>query len=322
MENNFFKSDKTSAPLTAMDVHNFLLKNSPEYRSQDYFSQKDALLEEAQKTKKLRKTDPIAAMVQGAEESNLPIDNLLGEATSFLLGNNIPETVVGASLGLGLGRLAQKGIGRVVTNIVQPQSYDLISKKEFIENAGGWRAALKAVIEDEPLWAPHNMQKQINNDIGNWYNADQIQEEFEFLQKRDTPYRLQFGLKPRYAEKYYDINPDGSLSLKVGAENKKLDYSINDNPMVNELREAEILHDGYTRNSVMGDYDHKIGSTKTGMAYIDYYDKWDFGLNPNESLIAKRGNGELNLKETGINLLRSLMDKITNDVEIKGRITY
>lgn len=144
-----------------------------------------------------------------------------------------------------MDKAVRPGIGKVVTNIAEPFSYDLKSKIDLIKQTPVKEIA-KTVIKDKPLF-----KQDIVSEI------------------RDLPYRKGFGLKARQASNAYVQNPDGSYSL-----NPKDPQGLS---MIKEMITSLDNHGHSSFGGYNFNYDPKT-------AKIKYYDKWDFGLNPGEKV--------------------------------------
>jgi hypothetical protein len=188
---------------------------------------------------------------------------------SWLL-NSRPVTSLAKGL---MDKAIRPAIGRVVTNTIDPFSYDLKAKLQAIKaNPGG---AIKSVIQDKPL-VPQD----------------------SWSESRDTPFRQMFGLKPRTGLDIYKNNPDGSLSF-----NQNTPGGLNNLKEVAQWAETN-------GHSTMGGFG-KSYNPNTGQ--MQYFDKWDLGLN----------HGEVINKHQAIpNLARWFMDKVTKVPVIKGNLDF
>lgn len=294
------------------------MRISPEYRAQYYFAQKDQAINDALEKKKRSKTDPIAAIVNGAENDPTPFGQMAGEIVKFLVGNNIPEAVVGTSLGIGVGRLAKLGIGRVATNVWYPRGYHLGEKFEDVT----LKDALRAIRDDEALWSPANQGKrhlERQKEMGGVYNLldkNDLYDDAGIL--RDTPYRMMFGLEPRYGTELYEHNPDGTIRFSHLGENvRRVTYpgvsddmgfgNVTDNPLIEHIRWSGPSE----YHPVMGQYNDKSIPLKDG-DMISYHDVWDFGLNSGETIFNHPENSP------ATQAARYVMSLITDPVTIQG----
>jgi hypothetical protein len=417
-----FLAQSAPASTTYVDIANVAEKAKKRRESEA------AIAKEADYYRKVRELNGLrargtspAAMWQGA-------NNLAGD----LIGNSPKETMENAVLAAVpaqqiltkvAGPLARKGVGRVVTNVVNPFGYDFEEKLRSLVRSR--RSIIKSIADDVPLWADETRHTPA--------------EIMDRLRQRDTPYRMQFGLKPRYDAELYAKNADGSLRFNdasvemaettgkpaMSADVKPRAFATRtyDNPLIEHIRESvdselsgkitraqlsgegdmmrrrdfidrmmqdpavnqsyksvlqeeerailESLDNPFRRkmgiandlmsgdkpiilteqnyHPVMGAYNSSINPAKR---IIQYDDKWDFALNPGESVIPQNAEKEAwdkmneayappdgsffgkhpyvralftdpNTRSESLqNLARYLMDKITLPVEIKGAIRY
>lgn len=149
----------------------------------------------------------------------------------------------------------RKGVGRVVTNLLEPDVYE--NKLPELLNKLRTRAGLKAVIQDQPLYtsAP-------------------------FFKASEVPYREIFGLEPRYATEQYQTIDRGKKGTRLTFDLDQYDNTediLHDIALLDESGDARSLGNEPT----MGNYTIRNAETPGTYEYLDY---WDFGLHGDESL--------------------------------------
>lgn len=228
------------------------------------------------------------------------------KATGELIDAPSPADLLAAPLGHaavdavklagGLSRTAlQKAVGRVATNTIVPIDYGWKAKLDYLKEFTPKQVA-RAIIDDRALWASKE-----NPGAFTQYELK--------AQLRDTPYRMQFGLEPRYSKAKFAKNPDGSIRFSEAYDRTKIQNSAN---LIDWDPEDGSIARVYNYHDVMGDFkwtpDKRVFANDSYDMGGRYYDKWDFALNPGEKL------------NTPNNFLRYAMDKLTNTVEIKGTV--
>ncbi|MFH2028569.1 MAG: hypothetical protein ABIJ08_05495 [Nanoarchaeota archaeon] len=229
-----------------------------------------------EKKKKREGIEAIEAYKKSQEISNAvpPYEYLMG-----------PLNPLGAKVGSLLRGVVQRGVGRVVTNVLPPVGYTnkLNQLANAFSNKKNIKKSIRAIIDDKPSY------------IGLESEYEREYRPLNIMKARDLPYRKMFGLEPRYDADQYVKNADGSYSF--------------DNEYKARLEEN---YKWYKKryDEVMGDFD----SQDMGDSTYNYYDKWDFAINKGEK-------GTMFVPTTGATgFLRRFIDTITDPVTIKGQI--
>ena len=194
------------------------------------------------------------------------LDKMIGNVVSGKNSRTFPTEYVmpsvnplGAKIGSLIREGIQKGVGRVVTNIMPPMGYT-DKFDEFITafNKKNIQKSIRAIIDDKPSYLDPKFEKSHN--------------QRDYLKARDLPYRKMFGLEPRYDTDQYAKNADGS-------------YSFTDRLKANLKKSQDWYEKMRWYNEVMGRFD----SEYIGDSTFSYRDKWDFGLNKGETVFRNGG---------------------------------
>ena len=221
---------------------------------------------------------------------------------------------------------ARKGIGRVVTNVVEPFGY---SPRVGASQARAMakhepREAIGKLVRDEPLYSRGD-------------TAFRRQGE----QAREVAYREMFDLEPRLGKSQLRQTGPKQYALRdVGVETSSYGKSTK-YPSARKVVEQQIeeglmstSHEWQHGHTVMGGYDVVYrGKTSAGKLKFDYTDVWDFKMNPGErkefmqrifgkgdDMVAGYAEGMSRTSATVAWLGREILDKDTKPVTFKGRI--
>lgn len=213
-----------------------------------------------------------------------------GEALSDTAGNAFTGAGLGGVLGRFGPRLASKGVGRVLTNLSEPRSYETDSKFNLLKQLKA-KDIFKAVWSDKPVYKATKL-----DGIGSHgaYSA------------REVPYRMMFGLQPRAFRNFFRQEVKDPRTLHYNTENpaaskelgqigRETDFARKLNG-VKEVDQSPIL----------------LGSqTVPGNVHVNadgsFKDVWDLGLHPGEKLDSKG------------KILRALVHMFSDPVTIKGK---
>ena len=194
------------------------------------------------------------------------LDKMIGNVVSGKNSRTFPTEYVmpsvnplGAKIGSLIREWIQKGVGRVVTNILSPVGYsDKFDKFITAFNKKNIQKSIRAIIDDKPSYLDPKSEK-----------SDYL---MHLLKARDLPYRKMFGLEPRYDTDQYVKNVDGSYSFTDRLKTR-----------LKESQDWNVKTKWY--DEVMSSFD----SGYIGDSTFSYRDKWDFGLNKGETVFSKGG---------------------------------
>lgn len=179
--------------------------------------------------------------------------------------------------------LIGRGIGRVVTNLVEPYGYGVMDKLKRVKSQGLMNN-LKAVVDDRPAY-------KLNPD----------------LSVRNLPYRRMFGL-PAHREGLGNYTKNGPGSFRLSGRKYESRNALEDVAMVSRPapEELPLPKEGIPfvsrENPAMAGYDGRMMPGDR----TEYTDRWDFDLHPHEKVNSVSA------------LLRSAMSKVTKPVMIEG----
>jgi len=194
----------------------------------------------------------------------------------------------GAGLGAAGGRwlpgLAQKGVGRVVTNLFDPYIYTFDDK---LRNVGA-KDMVKAIWQDKPLWMRAGEDGYDLKSTG--------------VKARAQLYREMFNLKP------WDWSEGALKNVSKGVHK----FNPSDPAAMAEIKDIAQQAQRFTPNRAKGK-SQLLHSGTLGHFHAkpsgDYEDVWDVGLNPNEKLDSLE------------HLARGLIDPWTNPSKVVGKTT-
>jgi hypothetical protein len=202
----------------------------------------------------------------------------------------------------------QQLIGRILTNLIKPESYDLASHIKRLKRVGV-KKAIKAVIDDKPIYSPS-------------------------LPGREQYWRQSFNLPARSGRRSKDAK---ALRVFTDKKGKVTHHSLDPNSMamrevavdagaklklVSDKKLPEVTHTvpnpGY--NSLMGGYKLDI-DVKKGKA--KYSDTWDFAINKGESLKSYLGENRYSkpIKETKVTKFLDKVIQKTETLKSNGKFT-
>lgn len=157
----------------------------------------------------------------------------------------------------GLGDMAMRGVGRVMTNLVRPQNYTTGEKFKAIAKAGPLNS-IRAVVKDRPI-----------------YPVD------ELTRARELPYRRMFGL------------PSRKFGLGVFTKNEPGSFRFNARRGEGAMSVDDIFHDSSGKAGPFTGKQHLVMGTYAGTAKpgsVGYRDVWDMALNKGESAMFSGAN--------------------------------
>lgn len=216
-------------------------------------------------------------------------------------GHKMKGALEGAVGGGLFGRfapgLAQKGMGRILTNLVEPRSYETAEK---IKKLKGYKIMdmIKAVVKDKPIYEAAKFPNEVTT--RGPYSA------------REVPYRMGFGLKPRAFRKFFTADPTekGVLhynpkSREAQSELKSMARDITGNSMIDPNTGAvpKGNADGsqlVQSRGVPGNFHVKPDGS--------FEDNWDFALHPREKI------------DSLGNFARAFVNMFTSPVKTKGKL--
>jgi len=208
---------------------------------------------------------------------------------------------LGGAVGGGLfGRfapgMAQRGMGRILTNLVEPRSYETAEK---IKKLKGYKIMdmIKAVVKDKPIYEAAKFPNEVTT--RGPYSA------------REVPYRMGFGLKPRAFRKFFTADPTEKGVLHYNPKSREAQSELKS--MVRDIRQPMTdIHTGeipkgnadgsqlVSSRGVPGNFHVKPDGT--------FEDNWDFGLHPHEKIDSLGSFG------------RAFVNMFTSPVKLKGKL--
>ena len=183
------------------------------------------------------------------------------------------EDIIDMATGSGSAlKLLRPAVGKVVTNLVKPQSYSAKQKLDMIKDyykEHGLKGLIKSVVKDEPIYElPPNTAP------------------------REVPYRQMFDLPPRHSKPAYSnidelIKRDKSGSFDIVNKTSFNPNTVMGNRQLTQAKAEMLLPSGIPQGTkahgVMGDFGHKGDK---------YWDTWNFDWNPGEiKELLKAGKG-------------------------------
>lgn len=283
---------------------------------------------------KVVQAPPAAILEKGESESLLSKvgRSKTGKFAEFML----LESPVTPFEGVAAAKLAREGVkrglGRVMTNLVPTQSYDLGRNIQRIKEYG-LKKSVKSVLDDLPVWVD-----AYHGEDDFWLHAARGADE--------VPYRMMFGLKPRVkVSDYFDIRLDKRtgkpylvpLHQKAGNTTETLTRSAEEIttavPSDRNLRHSATMEipekpakgevwSGIpsTSDNLMGDFYMRVkqpSKPNRGHVYDVYYeDLWDLGLDPKERTL------EHFKREPLLSTIRAGIGLFSDPLMIKGRAKY
>ena len=217
-------------------------------------------------------------------------------------------------------KLLRPAVGRIVTNLVKPQSYSVKQKLDAIKDAYLTAAGPpRGAPSDGPVKAKYPL-KGIYGLLKKIIKDEPIYELSPNTAPREVPYRQMFDLPPRHSKPAYSnidelIKRDKSGSFDIVNKTSFNPNTVMGNRQLTQAKAEMLLPSGIPQGTkahgVLGDFGHKGDK---------YWDTWNFDWNPGEiKELLKAGKG-LSKDTIGSLLLRQLASSITNPMMIKGRI--
>lgn len=223
----------------------------------------------------------------------------------------VAGATIGAGTGYGLSRIAPqassqanhfladnlllKPLGRVVTNLSTPESYDH-KVSEVVGNLkkSPWQS-LKAVFSDRPIWLSESTPQNSNAVL------------------RDAPFRQMYGLPSRGIGPVYPRNQNGTYGVNdVVEEDLKSGLTRALSPIQNASSDAITINppeepDGkiLLKNNLLGNV--LMTPIIRGKAY-SFKDRWDISLDKDDKL------------NSASNILRHVISKINHPVTFEGAV--
>jgi hypothetical protein len=177
--------------------------------------------------------------------------------------------------------LIGRGIGRVLTNIVEPYGYSVMDKLRRVKNQGLVNN-IKAVVNDTPA--------------------------YQVVLGRDLPYRRMFGLPAHKGGLgYYTKNAPGSFRFRGNSRKSDIYLSGVADDGLAAARAGTPAGGSFhgKDHTVMAGYDGKLGPDDM----VQYRDRWDVDLHPGERPLDDHRT-----------MARWAMSKITKPITIEGQV--
>ena len=226
------------------------------------------------------------------------------------LNDTMFDMAMGSSSAL---KLLRPAVGRVVTNLVRPVSYNVkqkldIIKDAYLEAAGpvkghphsGLYGKNYKVKAKHPLKGLKGLLKSIIDDKPIYKDAQSL----DYI-AREVPYRAMFDLKPRFGKAAYSNIDDFIKQNRSGSFDIVNEVSFNPNTVIgkknlmNVVDEVEFPNPTSWANALkrrkwgpgrahitMGDFlaKRRRDLPSGEVTGLDYKDVWDFGINKGEGL--------------------------------------
>ena len=214
-----------------------------------------------------------------------------------IVGNVLSGAAKGGLGGAILGRYGpqamQKGLGRVMTNVVDPYGYDISAHANAIAKDGPMNL-LKAIVKDEPMAHLKEENGLFNSGI-----RHQLNREAWGLKPRGESLGglIQTGVREN-GSGIYEFNPgDSRGAMNLDDVKKNMLDSVKKYNMSIPYGEGNEFKT--PTNYVMGGYEQRPSG--------EFRDVWDIGLNPGERIDSKERIG------------RSILSMFQNPAEIRGK---
>lgn len=183
---------------------------------------------------------------------------------------------------------ARQILGRVVTNLITPESYDIAHHIENIRNAGA-KKVFQAIIKDEPIY-----KSTIPGRDTIWRRSFDLDTHASAV-KRDREVLKPFTDKKGNVT-HYELNPDSQAMHEV-AVNAAQKTGIVTNKKLSEVQDTVERTDYH---SIMGGYNLKT-KNKDNKSTANYKDVWDFAVNKKEDYDSYFEAGRIkDVKETKV----------------------
>lgn len=208
------------------------------------------------------------------------------------LRNILSGSVVGAVGVPSAPFITQRGVGRIVTNLVTPHAYDLPSKIKAIRTAG-LKKSIMAVLKDKPIYTGTN--PDITVLYRNGYTP------------REVPYRAMFGMKPReYSDFFNNDKHTGLYRYRRG--NPAVEYELERMTDTMQNKNNFRYIDPDETLGLLNTRGGLPGNTTVHMRSGRFVDDWDLNLNKGEHI------------NQPAHIVRGLMGMITKPVRITARM--
>lgn len=177
--------------------------------------------------------------------------------------------------------LISRGIGRVLTNVVEPYGYSVYDKLRRVK-AQGLMNNIKAVVNDKPA--------------------------YEVVLGRDLPYRRMFGLPAHKGGLgYYTKNGPNSFRFRANSRKSDIYLSGVADDGLAAARAGTPVGDTFhgKDHTVMAGYDGKLSPDDV----VQYKDRWDVDLHPGERPLDNHRTAA-----------RWVVSKLTKPITIEGQV--
>lgn len=191
----------------------------------------------------------------------------------------------------------RKTIGRVLTNLVKPETYDLAEHVKQIKESKP-KAIINAIKKDKPIY-----DKSYAGRDTLWRNSFDLPTHKSEVGKDRKVFDVFTDKKGKI--QYYGLKP-GSAAMDEVAMNVAEQKGIISRRHLEAVKE---LVDSTDNHSIMGGYNLKIPNKGKGAA--KYKDVWDFGVNKGERLSEYVDSDKLN-KKIKPNKATKAIDKLIN----------
>jgi len=237
------------------------------------------------------------------------------------------EDILDMAMGSGSAlKLLRPAIGRVVTNLVKPQSYSAKQKLDMIKDAYLKAAGPpRGAPSDGPVKAKYPL-KGIYGLLKNIVKDKPIYKLQADTAPREVPYRQMFDLPPRHSQPAYTNMDELIKQNKSGSFDIVNKTSFNPNTVMGNKQLRDVAQQIYYPSGPKGTRAHSVMGN-FGSKGDKYWDKWDFDFNPGEfkellglSRDLKSIGSSKNKDLIGTLVLRKLASSITNPTMIKGKI--
>lgn len=260
------------------------------------------------------------------DPKNIWVHSGVGGAVGGYIGasKDVENPARGAAVGAGSGalflaslpKLIQRGVGRVVTNLIYPYGYDIKNNVSMLLDAAKHhsknplRLALESIIKDKPIASYLPRRRVIDSDLKAYFD------QYNFT-PREIPYRLMFGLRPRIRSSKLR-----NFFIQDTAVPSVWHYNL-DNPTARkELRQIAAALRGSSEDiyGALEHYNPKLkhvylqtygltpGAVRVNLRTGEVHDFWDLNLDPSEKI------------NSFSQLSRALVSMFTEPITLKGKI--